>query len=101
MFTYILRIIGEFQRTHGVRPQWICLNPRHMREFMEECPDLFDKETAMPLGFRIVIVPESELAHPKAMWSAPRRPKTRAPAPGEDPQLISWSTGRRHRMQRR
>lgn len=100
MFSYILRIIQEFEQTHGRRPQWICLNPRHMHQLMEECPDLFNQETAMPLGFRLMIVPESNLAHPRAVWLPPRKPKTRQPLPSEDLQLISWSTGRRHFIER-
>jgi len=90
MFTDLLKLIQDFERTHGHRPQVICLNPTHMRQFMEECPDLFSPETAMPLGFRLVIVPESELAHPKAMWLPPRRRYVKRGLPGREVELIPW-----------
>lgn len=95
MFSYLLGIIQDFERKHGHRPQLVYLNPSHMRQFMEECPDLFDKETAMPLGFRIVILPECELAHPKAVWLPPRRQTKLRKRFDEEAALISWTGGRR------
>ena len=92
MFTYLLQVIQDFERTHGHRPQVVCLNPAHMRQFMEECPDLFAQETAMPLGFRILVLPESELPHPKAMWLPPRKHKTRRALPEKEVELIPWES---------
>ena len=90
MLNHILRIIDEFQRTHGRRPQLVCLNPRHMRQFMEECPDLFDPKTAISLGFRIVVLPESQLSQPKAVL-LPRRARKPMRTPSDPgPELISW-----------
>lgn len=100
MFAYLLQIVREFERRHGRRPQAICLNPKHMRQFMAECPDLFHPDTAMPLGFRIVILPESELPHPKPLW-LPGRRRTPPRAPHEEElKLLSWSKGRRRRTKR-
>ena len=90
MFSYLLGIIQEFERKHGHRPQVVCLNPQHMRRFMEECPDLFDRETAMPLGFRIVVLPESDLAHPRAMWLPPRERAQRRDVAHDRAELIAW-----------
>jgi hypothetical protein len=90
MFDYILAIIHAFERKHGRRPQLVCLNADHMRLFMEECPDLFDPNTAIPLGFRIMVLPASELAHPKAVWLPPRVRATRRALPDKEPELISW-----------
>lgn len=99
MFTYLLGIIHEFERKHGRRPQLVCLNTRHMRQFMEECPDLFDRQTAMPLGFRILVLPESELSHPKAVWLPPRkRTKPRAPN-GEPLALLAWTNKRQRQTE--
>lgn len=77
MLSYILRIMQEFEREHGRRPQVICLNPRHMRELLHECPDLFNEKRPIPLGFRVVVLSEKELPHPKAMWLPPRTTKKR------------------------
>lgn len=90
MFSYLLRIIEEFEKKRGHRPQVICLNPRHMQLFMEECPDLFDQETAMPLGFRILVLPESELPHPKAMWLPRRKSRPSHALPDKEVELIPW-----------
>lgn len=99
MFSYLLGLIEEFEKQHGRRPQLICLNARHMRQFMDECPDLFDRETAMPLGFRILVLPESELRHPKAVW-LPRRRPTKPRAPNGPPlTLLSWTTRRRRQTE--
>lgn len=99
MFSYLITIVQEFERKHGRRPQVVCLNPRHMHQFMQECPDLFEKDTYMPLGFRIVILPESELPHPKALWLPPRRrANRRAPQPQET-KLIAWNAKRRSQGQ--
>jgi hypothetical protein len=70
----------EFERMHGRHPQVIYLNPRHMRHLMQECPDLFSERRPVPLGFRIVVLPEEELPHPKAAWLPARAPATRRPA---------------------
>ena len=86
MLSYILRVMQEYERAHGRHPQVVYLNPRHMRQLMHECPDLFDENRSIPLGFRVVVLPEEELPHPKAVWLPPRargarrerKPKKRA-----------------------
>ena len=93
MLSYILRIMQEFERTHGRHPQVIYLNERHMRELMHECPDLFREDRPVPLGFRVVELPEKELPHPKAAWLPP--PKARGPS---GRQRAKFS--RRHRAKR-
>lgn len=90
MFSYLLKVIQDFEKNHGHRPQVICLNPSHMQRFMEECPDLFDEETAMPLGFRIMILPESELPHPRAMWLPRRKRNIKRGLPEKEVELIPW-----------
>jgi hypothetical protein len=99
MFAYLLKVIQDFERTHGHRPQVICLNPSHMQLFMEECPDLFDQDTAMPLGFRIMILPENELPHPKAMWLPPRKRNAKRGLPDHEVELISWQRARQSRKE--
>jgi len=99
MFRYLRGLVEEFEKKHGRRPQVVCLNPRHMRQFMRECPDLFDRETAMPLGFRVVVVPENELTHPKAVWLPPRRTRPRG-ADEPDVKLLAWDRQRRRRRAR-
>jgi hypothetical protein len=97
MFTYLLKIVQDFERTHGHRPQVVCLNPAHMQAFMDECPDLFAQETAMPLGFRILILPESELPHPRAMRLSPRKHNIKRGLPDHEVELIPWQRARQDR----
>lgn len=98
MLRHILKMIEEYVSAHGRRPQVVCLNTRHMQQFMAECPDLFDKNTAIPLGFRILVLPESELEQPKVIWL--RRAKTKRRAlPENGPELISWIVKPRRRTE--
>jgi hypothetical protein len=99
MLNYILKMIDEFQRTRGRRPQLVCLNPRHMQQFMAECPDLFDPKTAIALGFRIMILPEAVLPQPKAVWLRRRRSKTQLRSPQQPMELISWAGKKRNRAE--
>lgn len=98
MLSYLLRIMQEFERAHGRHPQVIYLNPRHMRQLMQECPDLFNKHRPVPLGFRIVVLPEDELPHPKAAWLPPRTPAPRRDA-GRKKSVMS-PTGRKRRKKK-
>lgn len=100
MLSHILGLIEAFERTHGRRPQVIYLNAHHMHQLMAECPDLFDQRTAIPLGFRIVILPESELAHPKAVWLPPRQRETRHTRQQSSSDLISYNGEPRNRTER-
>ena len=96
MLSYIFGLIEEFERKHGRRPQLICLTARHMQLLMAECPDLFDTKTAIPLGFRILILPEMELSHPKAVWLPPRK-RTSPRVPTENPPALIYWTDRRQK----
>jgi len=99
MYAHLRSIVHEYEKRHGRRPQVVYLNARHMRRFMEECPDLFDPETAMPLGFRVVVLPESELSQPKAAWLPRRRTRPRG-ADEPDLKLLAWDRERRLRRAR-
>lgn len=68
MLSYLLGIIQEFERSHGRRPQFVCLNERHLQQLTEECPGLLNSDAAILLGFSIMVLPEAELPHPKAVW---------------------------------
>jgi hypothetical protein len=67
MLSYILGLIHAFERRHGRQLLQLYLNARHMRQLMEECPGLADGERTLPLGFRIRILPEESLTHPRVV----------------------------------
>jgi hypothetical protein len=93
MLSQILGIIQEFERSHGRRPQLVCLNERHVEELRTEYPGLFDEDTVMRWGFRIMVVTESELPHPKAVWLPPRVPPRQ---PRVSPRLLAFRSRQAH-----
>jgi hypothetical protein len=66
MFSYILQKAQQFQREFGVAPTVIYINPRHFEALFRESPELFSPDMAVRLGFKLVILPSSRLAHPEA-----------------------------------
>jgi hypothetical protein len=98
MLSYILKIMQEFEREHGRHPQVIYLNSRHMRQLMHECPDLFSEHRPVPLGFRIVELPEKELPHPMAAWLPPQTPATqRDSTVNKNPAVRRRTAKKKHR----
>lgn len=67
MLSYILGIIQAFERTHGRLPLLVCLNTQHMQQLLDDCPGLADSNESTRLGFRISILPEESLSHPKVI----------------------------------
>lgn len=99
MLSYILKIMQEFERAYGRHPQVIYLNSRHMRQLMHECPDLFSEHRPVPLGFRIVELPENELPHPMAAWLPPQTPAThRHSTATKDPAIRRRTTKNKDRL---
>jgi len=68
MLSYILGLISDYQRQHGRIPRLVYLNHRHVEQLKAEHPEIFTKDQWPSLGFRILIVSEYELPHPKVVW---------------------------------
>lgn len=66
MLSYILQQAQQFERDFGVAPNVVYINPQHYEALLREMPDLFGPGQALRLGFRMVILPSSRLAHPEA-----------------------------------
>lgn len=66
MLDHLLSTAQAFERTHGVTPDVVYINPRHYENLRRHCPELFDREQEVELGFRLVILPGSLLTHPEA-----------------------------------
>jgi hypothetical protein len=66
MLDYILNTAQTFEREHGTAPDVIYINPLHYEQVTRYCPDLFAPGSKLHLGFRLVIVPATVLAHPQA-----------------------------------
>jgi hypothetical protein len=66
MFSYILQKAQQFQREFGSAPTVIYINPQHFEALFRENPELFSPDLSVQLGFRLVILPSSRLAHPEA-----------------------------------
>jgi hypothetical protein len=67
MLSYLFGLIQAFERAHGRLPLLVCLNTRHLQQLLNECPCLASGNHPMPLGFRISVLPEDALPHPKVM----------------------------------
>lgn len=75
MLSYILGMIQAFERTHGRLPLLVCLNAQHMQQLLDDCPGLADSHESTRLGFRISILPEESLPHPKVILLPVERPE--------------------------
>jgi len=73
MLDYILNTAQAFEREHGIVPEVIYINPMHYEQLTRYSPDLFAPGSRQHPGFRLVIVPASVLAHPRASLLAARR----------------------------
>lgn len=74
MLSYIMGLVQAFEYKHGVRPQMVCLNPRHLRQLLVEYPDIDREKFFNGLGVRILVLPENDLPHPRVEWLPPIRP---------------------------
>lgn len=75
MLSYILGMIQAFERTHGRLPLLVCLNAQHMKQLLHDCPGLANNSDPDTLGFRISILPEDALSHPKVILLPAERPE--------------------------
>jgi hypothetical protein len=73
MLDYILNTAQTFEREHGIAPDVIYINPLHYEQLTRYSPELFTPGSRRRLGFRLVIVPANELAHPAAALLADQR----------------------------
>ena len=74
MLSYIMGLVQAFEYRHGFRPQMVCLNPRHLRQLLVEYPNVDPEKFFSQLGFRILLVQEHDLPHPRVVWLPPIRP---------------------------
>jgi hypothetical protein len=70
MLDHILATAQSYEREHGMRPNVLYLNPDHHRVLIEYYPALFERDPAISLNFRLVIVAASQLSHPQAAYVA-------------------------------
>ena len=74
MLSYIMGLVQAFEYKHGVRPQMVCLNSRHLHQLLVEYPDIDREKFFNGLGVRILVPPENDLPHPRVEWLPPIRP---------------------------
>jgi len=66
MLCYLLQKAQQFERDFGTKPNVIYINPQHFEMLCREHPDLFGSGQSMQPGFRLIILPGSQLSHPEA-----------------------------------
>jgi len=72
MLDHILGRIQSFERRHGMSPNVVYVNHSHYEVLRRQCPGLFSDKVNYTLGFHLILVPDSELAHPRIGWIPPR-----------------------------
>jgi len=72
MLDHILGRIQSFERRHGISPNVVYINHSHYQALRRQCPGLFSDTVNYALGFHLILVPDSELAHPRIGWIPPR-----------------------------
>jgi hypothetical protein len=78
MLDHILATARAFESLHGITPNVIYINPYHYGELRRHCPGLFAPEHGVHPGLRFIILPRSQLPHPKAAMLPAFRPHCRA-----------------------
>ena len=78
MLSYIVGLVQAFEYKHGVRPQMVCLNPRHLHQLLAEFPDIDHEKFFGKFGIRLLVLPEDDLPHPRVEWLPSSRPRVEA-----------------------
>jgi len=66
MLDRILQCVQDYEREHGTTPDVVYINPFHYDGLRRYHPELFNMGESVSLGFRLMIVPGSQLTHPEA-----------------------------------
>lgn len=77
MLSSLMGLVQAFERTHGFRPHLVCLNLRHLRQLLAEYPEVDQEKLLANLGFRILLLHEYDLPHPRVAWLPPIKPVVR------------------------
>ncbi len=72
MLDHILGRVQRFEARHGITPNVVYLNHSQFAVLRKQCPGLFSEDTNYSLGFHLILVPDSELVHPRIAWIPPR-----------------------------
>ncbi len=73
MLDHILNTAQTFENMHGIAPDVVYINPSHYERLYKYHSDIFQSAQGIYLGFRLVILPGSMLAHPEAALLAVTR----------------------------
>ena len=68
MISFLYRIVSQFEREHGYRPNLIYLHPVHFSALSNDLASIHGLgELVRFLGMEIIV--DSEIVHPHVMWS--------------------------------
>ena len=68
MLSYLYRIVTHYQRTHGVAPTLMYINPEHLIQLRRDLSGISDLEDISRfLGMEILL--DREVRHPHVTWS--------------------------------
>ncbi len=68
MISFLYRIVSQFERENGHRPNLIFLHPAHMEALQCDLASIHGLgELVRFLGMEIIV--DAEIVHPQVMWS--------------------------------
>ncbi|MEJ2361173.1 MAG: hypothetical protein P8Z75_07065 [Gammaproteobacteria bacterium] len=67
MISYILRLIGDFKREHGYRPNLLYLNELHSRHLKSEFSGDFSLQQMCSM-FELELIIDQGIVHPHVAW---------------------------------
>jgi hypothetical protein len=84
MLSHLFRMAADFQRLHGLAPNLLYLNERHLAQLDEALPEWRANSEQLRRYLAMDIVVDNELAHPRVAWSPVRAGcgRERAARPG-------------------
>jgi hypothetical protein len=73
MLDHILRQVQSYTQAHGIAPNAVLISDAHLGIVQAQYPGLFETDPQLALGFRFIVVPGSEIPHPRAAHVPERR----------------------------
>jgi hypothetical protein len=71
MLSFLYRIFTDFERRHGVSPNLLYLNYRHLQQLQDSLPALQDTAALLErLDMELIL--QNDVVHPRVAWSSVR-----------------------------
>lgn len=68
MLSHIFRLIKDFENEHGIHPNLLYLNDRHVEYLMSAFSEEYSLQNIMAL-LEMELIIEKDIMHPHAVWT--------------------------------